>query len=226
MTIDPATSLAELVRERPARARVLERLGLDYCCGGRRSLDDACAERGLDAATVAVFLATDTEPVGGESVDWAEAPLAELCVHLVSVHHERLRWELPRLSELAARAVEAHASERPELFELSDVLGALRRELEEHIADEERDLFPRIVQGDVPGHEELDRLEREHDGAGAALHRLRTLTHGYDTGAALCNTHRALIEGLHGLELEVHQHVHEENNILFVRARALSSAAA
>jgi len=222
MSIDPSRSLAELVLERPAHGRVLERLGLDYCCGGKHSLAAACAERGLDTATVVVFLESDLEPSGSESADWTTAPLADLCAHIAEVHHERLRWELPRLADLAERAVAAHGAERPELHEVRDVFLSLRSELEEHIVDEEQRLFPALLAGDVPG-AELARLEREHDEAGAALHRLRELTAGYDTARALCNTHHALLDGLHGLELDLHQHVHEENNVLFPRARALAA---
>ena len=221
MSIDPSRSLAELVLERPAHVRVLERLGLDYCCGGKRSLAEACTERGLDTATVIVFLESELEPSASESADWTTAPLADLCAHIAQVHHERLRWELPRLADLAERAVVAHGAERPELHEVRDVLLSLRSELEEHIVDEEQRLFPAILAGEVPGAEELARLEREHDEAGAALHRLRELTAGYDTEHGLCNTHRALLDGLHGLELDLHQHVHEENNVLFPRARTL-----
>jgi regulator of cell morphogenesis and NO signaling len=220
MAIDPSSSLAELVLERSAHARVLERLGLDYCCGGRRSLAEACAERGLDPATVAVFLESEFDPVAVENADWTAVPLAELCGHIVDTHHARLRWELPRVSELTTRALDAHGADLPELAEVQEVFESMRRELEEHIADEESHLFPRLVAGEVPGPAELAELEREHDGAGAAMHRLRTLTHGYDSGRALCNTHRALLDGLHGLELDLHQHVHEENNILFPRALA------
>lgn len=223
MPIDPFRSLAELVLERPAHARVLERLGLDYCCGGKRSLADACAERSLDPATVVVFLESELEPSAFESADWTIAPLADLCAHIAEVHHGRLRWELPRLVDLAERAVAAHGAERPELHELRDVLLSLRSELEEHIIDEEQRLFPALVAGDVPGAEELAQLEREHDEVGAALHRLRELTVGYDTARALCNTHHALLDGLHGLELDLHQHVHEENNVLFPRVRALAA---
>jgi regulator of cell morphogenesis and NO signaling len=220
MTIDPSRSLAELVLERPASARVLARLGLDYCCGGRRSLAEACVEQGLDAATVTVFLERDLEPVATESTDWASAPLAELCAHIVEAHHGRLRWDLPRLSELAERAAAVHGDVLPALHELRDELAGLRGELEEHIADEERALFPALAAGRAVDRSEFERLLGEHDTTGARLRRLRELGGGYETGAALCNTHLALLQGLHGLELDVHQHVHEENNILFPRALA------
>jgi regulator of cell morphogenesis and NO signaling len=220
MTVDLETSLGELVRKRPASAKVLARFDLDYCCGGRRSLREACDERGLDAATVAVFLAHDPEPVALEPTDWAAAPVPALCAHIVDEHHARMRWELPRMSDLAERAASAHGDVRPELHEVRDELARLREELMEHMDDEERTLFPGLVAGGTVPADELEELIGEHDSAGARLRRLRELAGGYDLEAALCNTHRALLEGLHGLELDLHQHVHEENNILFPRVAA------
>jgi regulator of cell morphogenesis and NO signaling len=220
MSVDLDRSLAELVLERPAAVRVLERLGLDYCCGGRRSLAEACRERGLDPATVAAFLESDADPVASESTDWATAPLTELCAHIVEAHHGRLRWELPRLDELAARAASVHGDAQPQLHELRAELAELRGELEEHIAEEERELFPALAAGGTLDRARLEQLLHEHNGAGVRLRRLRELGGGYDTAAALCATHRTLLQGLHGLELDLHQHVHEENNILFPRALA------
>jgi regulator of cell morphogenesis and NO signaling len=215
-------SLAELVLERPSAARVLTRLGLDDCCGGRRSLAEACRERQLDPATVVVFLEREDDPVALEATDWAAVPLDRLCAHIVEEHHARLRWELPRLGELAAAAAAAHGSERPELAVLCDELAALREELEEHVDEEERELFPLLTAGAVD-RSRVERLLHEHDATGARLRRLRGLGGDYDAATALCATHRALLDGLHGLELDLHQHVHEENNILFPRALAESA---
>jgi regulator of cell morphogenesis and NO signaling len=223
MSLDLDRSLAELVLEHPRTARVFERLGLDYCCGGRHSLATACEERGLDPATVAVFIEREDELVTPESSDWVSAPLAELCAHIVEEHHGRLRCELPRLSELAERVVAVHGAGRPDLDELRREFEALRGELEEHIGEEERELFPRLAAGGALDETELERLRREHDATGARLGRLRELADGFATEHALCRTHLTLLQGLHGLELDLHQHVHEENNILFPRALASSA---
>lgn len=223
MSVDLEQSLGDLVLERPSAGRVLERLGLDYCCGGRRSLREACVERGLDADTVAVVLDHEPEPVAVESKDWMSEPLAELCTHIVDQHHVRLRWELPRLSELAERAASVHGEKQPQLHDVRDELEQLRGELEEHIDEEERELFPRLASGGTLEPAQVERLRHEHDSVGERLHRLRRLTGDYATDAALCSTHRALLQGLHGLELDLHQHVHEENNILFPRALATSA---
>jgi regulator of cell morphogenesis and NO signaling len=223
MGVDLDRSLAELVLERSSAARVLERLGLDYCCGGRRSLREACAERGLDARTVAVFLEHELDPVGLEARDWLSAPIADLCAHIVEQHHGRLRSELPRLSELAERTAVAHGEVRPQLLELRDELERLRAELEEHTAEEELELFPIFAAGGAPKPGQLERLLHEHDGTGVRLRRLRELAGDYAPEQALCATHRTLLQGLHSLELDLHQHVHEENNILFPRALAESA---
>jgi regulator of cell morphogenesis and NO signaling len=220
MSADLDRSLAELVLEQSSAARVLERLGLDYCCGGRRSLREACADRGLDAQTVAVFLERELDPVGLEVRDWLNAPIADLCAHIVEEHHGRLRSELPRLSELAERTAVAHGSVRPQLLELRDELERLRAELEEHTAEEERELFPIFAAGGAPKPGQVEELLHEHDGTGVRLRRLRELAGDYATEQARCATHRTLLQGLHGLELDLHQHVHEENNILFPRALA------
>lgn len=233
--IDPATSLGALVAELPARAELFERLRLDYCCGGADTLSDACAERGLDPAAVGeMIVALDAEPGSGdpsETHDWQGASVDELCAHIVSVHHDGLRRELPRIAELAATVGRVHGPDHPELREMGRTFADMRAELEPHLELEERVLFPACRE--LEAHQDeaatLDRdvltlLEDEHAHTGAALATLRKQAHDYDPNQALCATHRALLDALHRLELDTHQHVHEENNVLFPRVRALAGA--
>jgi regulator of cell morphogenesis and NO signaling len=217
--IDPSRTVAELVLEQPSRSRVLEELGIDYCCGGKQSLTDACAARGIAPAdAVSALDAAENEP--SEERDWTQATLPELCDHIVSAHHERLREELPRLDTLLEKVVRAHGDERPELAELRTTFIALRSELEEHMLAEEQQLFPLVRSGGPYDAEQVAGLEHDHAWAGSALARLRELSGGYDLDLALCNTHRATLDGLHAFELDLHQHIHEENNVLFPRALA------
>jgi regulator of cell morphogenesis and NO signaling len=217
--IDPSRTVADLVLERPARARVFEELGVDYCCGGKQSLSAACDARGLPVgdAVAALESAVGTPP--GER-DWASVPLPDLCDHIVAVHHDHLREELPRLDGLLEKVVRAHGDERPWLGELRDTFAALRAELEAHIETEETELFPLVRRGGPYDAAQVAELEHEHEWAGTALARLRDLSDGYDLDHALCNTHRASLDGLRELELDLHQHIHEENNVLFPRALA------
>jgi regulator of cell morphogenesis and NO signaling len=224
--LSPATTVAELVVERPARARLFEQLGLDYCCGGRASLEEACRSRGLDAATVVAMLAAAEAADGADGADWSQAGLGELCDHIVGVHHAYLRRELPRLSTLLDKVERAHGGEVAEAADVRAVFAVLRTELERHLDTEERSLFPacrRLESGtavDASFEAALEAFEDEHAAAGTLLRRLEELTDGYDTAAARCNTHRAALDGLRELERDLHEHIHEENNILFPRALA------
>ena len=221
MPIDPSRTVAELVLEQPSRARVFEELGIDYCCGGKTPLAEACAARGLAVDDAATALDAAVELPTSER-DWTAAPLAELCDHIVSEHHDRLRAELPRLDDLLEKVVRAHGDERPSVIELRDTFTALRSDLEEHLVAEEEQLFPLVRAGGPYDAEQVRELEHDHEWAGSALGRMRNLTDGYDLEQSLCNTHRATLDGLRELELDLHQHIHEENNVLFPRALAVA----
>jgi regulator of cell morphogenesis and NO signaling len=232
--IEPSASRGALVAERPARAWVFERLRFDYCCGGAQTLTEACERHGLDPDTVAAMLealdgAPDDRLAAAEEADWRQASIADLCEHIVSVHHDRLRRELPRIAELLATVVRVHGPGHPELHDLQRLFVAMREELERHADLEERVLFPvcrRLEGEDSPGaaldEDALVLLEDEHASTGDALARMRELAHDYDRDRALCGTHRALLDALHALELDLHQHIHEENNVLLPRVRALA----
>jgi regulator of cell morphogenesis and NO signaling len=211
MAVSRNTTVAALVLERPGRARVLERLGLDYCCGGKRSLAEACRRRGLDVDAVAAAL--DAEPEEA-ACDVAGLSDAELCEHIVSVHHARLREDLPRLTGLLDKVVRAHGKDEPRLVFVRAAFADLRAELERHTEDEEAVLFPAIVAG-AGG--EVASFEDDHDAAGALLERLSELTDGYDLERARCNTHRTTLHALAELQADLHAHIHEENNVLFPR---------
>jgi len=224
MTVSPSTTVADLVSDRPARARLFEQLGLDYCCGGKRSLEDACRAKGLDVGTVATML--DVLDRSGETHDdLADATLGEICDHIVAFHHERLRTELPRLSGLLAKVVKAHGAERPELAPVQATYEELRVELEEHMAGEEEHAFPAVRAVEAGGAANglaprIAELETEHALAGELLQRLSELTDGYSLAGVGCNTHRAALDGLAELQRDLHLHIHEENNVLFPRVAA------
>jgi regulator of cell morphogenesis and NO signaling len=230
--IVPSTSLGELVVERPSAAPLLERLQLDYCCGGARTIGEACAQRGLDARTVVALIESLDEESDPrlEPHDLRRASIGELCDHIVTAHHSETRRALPRISELAATVVRVHGGTHPELSDMARIVAGLYGELEEHMALEEERLFPayRAAAGDgePPATDDdlLALLEDQHELTGEALSALRELCGGYDPSAALCSTHRVLLDALHQLELDTHQHIHEENNLLFPRVRELVGA--
>jgi regulator of cell morphogenesis and NO signaling len=231
-TIAPAATLGGVVAEHPRAAAVFERLGLDYCCGGQQTLADACTARGLDPETVATMLAAldnDAATAAGHAV--ATASITELCDHIVSSHHEPLHSVLPRISELLVKVVRAHGDEDPDVRRLEELFAATRTELEDHMRLEEELVFPACRALDTAGVAAVDaellaRLEDTHAATGEALRGLRELGGDYRLDAAHCTTHRVLLHTLAEFELDLHQHIHEENNVLFAKVRERMAAPA
>lgn len=229
--IDTRTTVADLVVREPRAAALLEQLGIDYCCRGRRTLEEACGQHGLDAHTVATLIAglphEPDRPQDGVH-DVARSSIAELCDHIVVAHHDRLRRDLPAIGELTATVVRVHGAGHPELGDVQRVFAGLRAELESHMEREEREVFPRCKELErADDRETFDQgllavLEDDHESVAGALLALRELCDGYDTRGALCGTHRRLLRELQALERDIHQHVHEENNVLFPKVRVLA----
>ncbi len=230
--LDMNTTLAELVTARPGLAAEFDRLGLDYCCGGQRTVRDAAEAVGLDHAAVLEALAlSEAAPV---SMPWATMAPGELVDHLEATHHVYLRKTLPRLGALVDKVVAVHGELHPELNGVRSLFEALRADLEPHMLKEERILFPMIRElaaaTTVPSFHcgtlanPIRVMLAEHDTAGDLLARLRTLTGGYAVPGDACASFRALYSGLAELEADTHLHVHKENNVLFPAVLATEAA--
>jgi regulator of cell morphogenesis and NO signaling len=226
-TPSPTTPVADLVTERPARARIFERLGIDYCCGGDHTLAEACRRHDLDPDTVRRMLeAVEQAAPAADARDWSSASLGTLIDHIVDTHHAYLRRELPRLETLLTRVLAAHGDDVDWLAPTFEEFTALQTDLAAHMTNEEQRVFPSIRALETNAQTPLDAdgiddMIGEHDEAGAALERLRTLTNEYSPPEGACPTFRAALDGLEDLERDMHRHVHKENNILFPRARSL-----
>lgn len=220
MTVDAATTLGALVNTSPGAARVLESVGLDYCCGGQRPLSEACAEKGIDPDDVLRRLA---ETENGEQVDWAGMGTVELVDHIESTHHRYLHEELPRLVALAQKVASVHGERHPELVALAGDVVELHDDLEPHMMKEERVLFPliRSLEDPAAGPPPMDPagpisvMMAEHDVAGELLERIRARTGDFEVPADACASYTALYQGLEAVEHDTHIHVHKENNVLF-----------
>ncbi len=226
-------TVGRLVAERPRRARVFEKWGLDYCCGGKKPLDAACAEKALDLEMVLRDLTLEdaTEPAEA-ATDWTNARLSDLTSHIVETHHSYLRRELPRLSLLTQKVRDAHGDRHPQLIELAAVFAVFVSDLLAHMHKEEAVLFPYINRMAAADAKHLSNwienpirvMEAEHEAAGEALAKMRELTNGFTPPAGACNTYKAMLDGLAQLEADMHVHVHKENSILFPRAQAMATA--
>lgn len=223
-----SSTVGELVVQRPRRSRVFQMLGIDFCCGGKLSLEEAARKQNLDPKTVlTVLLASEKAgPTEADGPDPATLGLAELCDSIERTHHAYLKTELPRLHAMIQRVVRAHGERFPWIVEVLETYEPFMSELVAHMEKEEQVLFPFIrscESGDVAARDMSDAvrmLEHDHDDAGAALARMRQLTSDFTPPPGACNTFRATLDGLAELEHDMHQHVHKENNILFPRTLA------
>jgi len=232
-TITPETKLADIVVDRPSLAATMERLGLDYCCGGQRSISDAVTERGLDLRTTIEILEAIPE-VAATGEDWTGLGLAEMVDRLLVTHHAYLKEALPRLTELSAKVAGVHGSNHPELVEVDRLTREIRADLEPHMQKEELILFPMVRQlAEAEGAPDfhcgtlrnpISVMMMEHEQVGELLERIRTATSAYALPDDACASYRALYEGLAELESDTHMHVHKENNILFPAVVAAEAA--
>jgi regulator of cell morphogenesis and NO signaling len=233
MSVSTARTVRELALEFPQATRVFERLGIDYCCGGNKSLEEACASRNLSVDEVLHSLAC-VESAGANLKDrnWQAEPLADLIAHINGAHHKYTREEIARLGPLLEKVCSVHGQNHLELLEIRARFQGLAEELSTHMMKEEMVLFPYIarmeqakVQGEpVPAppfgtvQNPVAVMVHEHDSAGEALRAMRQLSGGYTPPDDACVSYRTLYKALADFEADLHQHIHLENNILFPRA--------
>ena len=235
--LTPETPVREIVLEMPSAIPLLEKLGIDYCCGGARSLAAACDEKGLELAAVLEELAGLRRQQAPAQELWRTAPLPDLIRHVVEHHHAFARQQMEMILPLAEKVAKRHGSKHPDLPVIAERLSALSAELTHHFACEENILFPAIVRLDA-GHSPLfppvfgnirqpiERMLRDHDQTGEELRTLRAMTDDLQPPEEACFSWRALYRAMAELESDLHQHIHLENNILFPRAQQRVQGAA
>lgn len=227
--IEPGTTVASIARNYPSTIKVFQRHRLDFCCGGKRPLAEACDERGLDPSDLLAELRLVV--IGDAAQDgWGTAPIPELVRHIVEHYHRKLRDDLPVLHELAVKVASRHGVDAPALLAVRELVAALVAELHEHMEKEEIVLFPlalRLAAGNAPAMP-IDgpcrAMEHEHTEVAGMLERLRSLTGGFVPPDWACNSFRGLYSMLAELDGDLRMHIHLENNVLFPRAEELARA--
>lgn len=208
---------------------------MDYCCGGKKPLAEACRAKGLDPTTVVAMLTALDGAAETAAANPDRMSLSELCDRIEEVHHGYLDEELPRLDFMTRKVAAVHGNHEPRLLDVRRVFESFRAEMISHTREEDETVFPAIRRLETANGDRaaavaslkasLGKLESEHDRAGAALARFQELTDNYTPPEWACNTFRALYDGLAQLERNTHQHVHEENNVLFPRVLATARPA-
>lgn len=220
-TINRTTTVAELVLEHPRAARVFRKHHIDFCCGGRRSLVDACEEKGVSLDTLLAELdAQAPDPVATASL--LNLPTRKLLAHIIERHHGYLRKSLPWIHGMAAKVARVHGTHDARLLDLDATVRVLSDALLAHLDTEEEVLFPLLLDRKADPDIrtlQLDMMDSEHQEVGIALERIRTLTDDFAVPEWGCATMRALFAELHTMEADIHQHVHLENNVVMPRFR-------
>ena len=233
-------TVREIALEQPHSIRVFERFGIDYCCGGRKPLADACIEKQIAVDDVVAALEAAEKSAAPLPVDWSKATLAALIDHIVATHHVYVKTELPRLAVLAQKVVNRHGDTQAHLPAMQSLLVLLDDELIHHLGKEEHVLFPYVAKLEgalVSGgaHPEacfgtiespIAMMTSEHEAAGAMIAELRRLSDNFTPPVGACPTYNAYYAGLKEFEQDLHQHIHLENNVLFPRAIAMEAATA
>ncbi|MGH9739027.1 MAG: iron-sulfur cluster repair di-iron protein [Candidatus Acidiferrales bacterium] len=237
MPIETAKTVRDLVLDTPAAARIFENLGIDYCCGGNKPLNEACDDAHVSMEEVIAALEKpETVPPGR---DWRNVPLSEVVAYIVEKHHVFTCDEIKRLMLLISKVISVHGKNHPELLQVQSLFRDLSQELTTHMMREEQLLFPYITEmeeaisrkrplpsamfGTVQNPVRMMMLE--HDSSGRELRKMRGLTDGYVSPPDACVTYQTLYRALEAFERDLHEHIHLENNILFPRSVELEAAA-
>jgi regulator of cell morphogenesis and NO signaling len=225
-----SNTVGEIVALDYRTASVFKEAGIDFCCGGKKTIAESCAEKNIDPGTLISKL-RNVDLKSGPAVhnfkDWDPVFLSD---YIINVHHSFIRKTLPELSYYTSKIALVHGENHPELSEVASLFARISDELKDHLEKEETILFPAIrkagTEGDLLSKQvilnELAGLSEEHESAGSAMDRINLITGSYKLPEDACNTYRVAFELLERFEDDLHTHVHLENNILFPRALKLS----
>jgi regulator of cell morphogenesis and NO signaling len=222
------STVGEIVATDFRAAGVFEQFGIDFCCGGRRSVAEACQTAAIDPEIIERALQALPPAKADDDGDVTRWPMDRLIDHILDTHHAYVRSALPTITRYLARLVVVHGIRHPELARIASSFEVMGRGLLQHMMKEERVLFPYLRELAAGGgrapcpfgtvENPIRMMEREHREAGDELHLIRELTNGYVAPADGCTTYRVCFAELARFERDLHRHVHLENNVLFPNA--------
>jgi regulator of cell morphogenesis and NO signaling len=233
---DTDETLGQIAAKDLGKAQIFKKYGLDFCCGGKKTVKEACAEKGIDVTKVEAALQhADNLTFTSHPLPYNDWNIDFLADYIVNTHHSYVRKQLPDLVAYANKVMTVHGGRHPELVKVNEIVELIQMEMSAHIIKEERVLFPYIKvlvatqQAGSTGNESpfgtvqnpVNMMEMEHEVVGKYLEDLRKLTGNYTLPEDACATYSLLYRMLNAFEEDLHLHVHLENNILFPKAIAL-----
>lgn len=228
-------TIGEFVAEDYRTAKVFEKYGLDFCCGGQAILTAVCNEKGLDTAIVQREIeAAKSEPME-RSQNYMAWALSFLADYIVSTHHGYLNENMGQIAAYARKIATVHGEHHPEVVEIAALFDKIAADMAAHLREEEEVLFPAVRRleaartgGMAPEGKDLEAIQAslgklgpEHQEIGDAVHAIRHLARDYAIPDDVCTTFVLTYRKLKEFEADLHKHVHLENNILFPKAALL-----
>jgi regulator of cell morphogenesis and NO signaling len=219
-------SIGEIVAMDFRAASVFKEAGIDFCCGGRQSIEEACIETGIDQSELERRLA-DLESLPADTVhNFNEWELGFLCDYIMNTHHKFVLKSLPELVHYTGKIAMVHGDMHPELSEVEALFSEINRELLQHLKNEEEVFFPAIKEYQSTRSDkskttivqQIDKLSGEHEFAGGSMDKINSITDNYKVPPDGCNTYHVTFRLLQQFEDDLHVHVHLENNIVFPKA--------
>lgn len=214
-------TVADIVNENPNAAIVFKKYQIDFCCKGKRPLDEVCKKQGLDPGALLDEI-SQLKGHGEHALRIHSWPMGMICDYIVHNHHSYVKATLPQLLQFAERVATVHGADAPETVEIFGQVQLLAAELFSHLKKEEEQLFPLIKKSEAQDNFKMDEwealideLKDEHSAAGDLIFRIAELSDNYTSPDWACNTYRALYHNLEAFQDDLFQHIHLENNVLF-----------
>lgn len=228
-------NIGEIVAQDFRAAAIFKKYGIDFCCKGNRTVEDACAPKGVDPN--AIYNEIDRLPGKSEEIDFTSWPLDLLADYVEKKHHRYVEEKIPFLLGFLDKLRKVHGPQHPELLEINDLFNQTAENLMEHMQKEENILFPFIRQmvksksrgeafnpppfGTVEN--PVSMMKHEHEEEGDRFRKIAELSDNYTPPADACNTYKVTYAMLEEFENDLHLHIHLENNILFPGAINMES---
>jgi regulator of cell morphogenesis and NO signaling len=224
------TTIGDIVANDFRSASLFKEAGIDFCCGGHKSLTEACREKGADVSHLIQQLDTLAQTQVSGSMNFKEWDLGFLSDYIMNTHHKFVLKNLAELVFYTQKIANVHGDHHPELIEVAFLFTKINDELLQHLKNEEEVLFPAIREAEKNSSpavkstivSEITRMQGEHEFAGGAMDKINVLTHNYLIPEDACNTYRVSLKLLEQFEDDLHIHVHLENNILYPKALKLA----
>lgn len=234
---DSAQMIGEIVTGDLRKARVFRKYGIDFCCGGKKTLEQVCHDKNLDVQVLEYELSRVAGDVAGTVANADQWEADFLADYIVNVHHAYIRQVTPDIYAWAEKVARVHGDRHPEAVEVLKLFTAISEELAGHMMKEENILFPYVKHlcrlkkerataeqspfGTVKN--PIHVMEKEHELVGELFTRMEKATNQFTPPEDACNTFRALYANLKEFEDDLFLHIHLENNILFPKAEAIES---